>query len=312
MKKIILSLIASMYVLTSVTPALGAARFDDSLLQSTQSIQNNIDRSFQSQNGMEWASWLRDFIIYFVNKILTPVIIAVWVMMAIIWLWDLLWSTKDDGAKKWFSYILRWALWIIIMVSANFLANTLVNWWVFVYDAQNQLVWSLTAQRIYQRLMFPFLKTFMALVIGILFILALIRTLSMLMSPSEDNAKKARTIIIRSAIWILVIIFSKQLIEAIFGLESQVASATATNLWDIWEWVLADKQLPFLYNVINYVIWFTWLFVLIIIIVQAVQLLTNPTSEDTQKKLRKNFIYVLIWLIIIGTAYVVTNLLIVK
>gem|GEM_PF-3194452 len=57
---------------------------------------------------------------------------------------------------------------------------------------------------------------------------------------------------------------------------------------------------------------FIGLFLLVMIILQAIQLLTNPTDEGTQKKLRKNIIYIVIGLAIIGTAYVVTNTLIVK
>jgi uncharacterized membrane protein YedE/YeeE len=75
------------------------------------------------------------------------------------------------------------------MISANFLADTLVNGGIFVYDASNQLLGTVSAQRIYQRLMFPFLKFAMFLVIGVLFILALFRTISMLVSPKEDAAK---------------------------------------------------------------------------------------------------------------------------
>jgi hypothetical protein len=53
-------------------------------------------------------------------------------------------------------------------------------------------------------------------------------------------------------------------------------------------------------------------FILIVIIIQAIKLLTNPTDEGTQKSLRKNFVYIIIGLMIMGTAYVVTNVLIVN
>lgn len=297
---------------TTIMPVFAVDRFNWALDNSTESISNNIDRSFPTQNGMQWASGVRDFIIYLVKKIVTPIIIFVWILMGIIWLYELLGSTKDDGAKKWFNYILWGALGIIIMISANFLADTLVNGWIFVYDAQNQFLWWITAQRIYQRLMFPFLKFFMYIAIGILFILALIRTMSMLFNPKDDSAKQARTIIVWNAIWILVIIFAKNIIETVFGLEQDVVATNATSLWQIGTWVLSDKQVPYIYTVINYIIWFIGFFILVIIIIQAVQLLTNPTDEGTQKKMRRNFIYILIWLVIIATAYVVTNVLIAK
>lgn len=299
-------------MLGSLAPVFAVDRFNGSLDDTTQSISNNIDRSFPTQNGLQWASWVRDFIIYLVRKILTPIIIFIWILMGIVWIYDLIWSTKDDGAKKWFNYILWWALWIIIIMSANFLADTLVNGGIFVYDASNQLVGSMTAQRIYQRLIFPFLKFFMYIAIGILFVLVLIRTMTMLFSPKDDSAKHARTIIVWNAIWILVIIFAKNIIETIFGLEQDVVDPNATSLWQVGSGILADKQLPYVYTVINYIIWFVGFFMLVMIILQAVQLLTNPTDEAVQKKMRRNFIYILIWLVIIATAYVVTNVLIAK
>jgi hypothetical protein len=312
MKKIILGCIASMYMALSIMPVFAVDRFNDTLVDNTQSIKNNVDTSFQTQNGIQWASGVRDFLIYIVKKIITPIVIFVWILMGIVWLYELLGSTKDDGAKKWFNYILRGALWIIIIISANFLADTLVNWWIFVYDAQNQFLWGITAQRIYQRLMFPFLKFFMYIAIGILFILALIRTMTMLFDPKDDSAKQARTIIVWNAIGILVIIFAKNIIETIFGLEQKVVDANATSLWQLGSWVLADKQVPYIYTIINYVISFVWFFILVMIIVQAIQLLTNPTDEAVQKKMRTNFIYIFIWLIIIATSYVITNVLIAK
>ena len=312
MKKVILGLFTSICLATSFLPVFAADRFNDALNENTTSISNNIDRSFPTQNGMQWASGIRDFIIYLVKKIVTPIVIFVWILMGIIWLYELLWSTKDDGAKKWFNYILWGALGIIIMISANFLADTLVNGWIFVYDTQNQLLWWVTAQRIYERLMFPFLKFFMYIAIGVLFVLALIRTMTMLFNPKDDSAKQARTIIVWNAIWIIVIIFAKNIIETVFGLEQDVVNTNATSLWQIGTWVLADKQIPYVYTVINYIISFIWFFLLLIIIIQAIQLLTNPTNEDVQKKMKKNFIYVVIWLILIATAYVVTNVLIAK
>lgn len=313
MKKIILGLLASLCLLTSFAPALAAdGRFVDDMNNSTQSIRSNIDTSFPNQRSMNGASWVRDFIIYIVRRILTPLIIAVSILMWILWIYDMLGNTKEDSMKKWFNYILWWAVWIIVIVSANFITNQIVNWGIFVFDWQNQIVGNLSAQRVYQRLIYPFLSLLMTFILGILFVLALIRTMTMLLSPKAENAQKARTIIIRSAIGIIVIIFAKQLIEAVYGLESSVVNANVVSLDNVWESTLTNKEFPFIYTVINYIMWFTWFFILVIIILQGIQLLTNPTDEGIQKKMRKNIIYILIWLIIIGTSYVVTNFLIVK
>ncbi len=41
-------------------------------------------------------------------------------------------------------------------------------------------------------------------------------------------------------------------------------------------------------------------------------LLTNPTNEDTIKKLKKNIVYVLIGILVIGAGYLLTNFFIVN
>lgn len=56
MKKIIIGCIISIITLLSITPALAGGRFNDAVLESVESIQPNIETSFQSQQGMEGAS----------------------------------------------------------------------------------------------------------------------------------------------------------------------------------------------------------------------------------------------------------------
>jgi len=312
MTKWILSIVWLFVVWTSiVAPALAAGRFDTAINDSTTSIANNLERPPTAVVG---AEGLKDFIIYIVQKVIIPVMIIIGVLLAILGLYDMLSSSKEEWSKKWANYIIWWVLGIIVMMSASFLVDTLTRTtgWVFIYDAQNQLVGTQTAAMIYEKLMFPFVKMGMYLVVGILFVMALFRLISMVTSDKEETKKQAQTIIMYNAFGILVIIFAKAIIETIYGKQAQVVSSTATNLWQIGSGILADKQIPYVYTVINYAMGFIGLFLLVMIILQAIQLLTNPTDEGTQKKLRKNIIYIVIGLAIIGTAYVVTNTLIVK
>ncbi len=315
MKKILLFICGIITFSTTVAPVLvthtfAAWRFDDALNDSVTSVSQNIDLT---HNGVQWwAEWLRDFIIDIVKKIVTPLVIIVGVLLAILWFYDMFGSSKAEEQSKGFNYVLRGVVGIIVMVSANFLADTLVNGGIFTYDGSWQLLGNITAQKIYERLMFPFIKFAMYLVLGILFLIALVRTVWLLTSGKDDGAKKATTIIQRNAFWILVIIFAKKLIETIYGTQAQNTSASSTNLWQIGSGILANKQVPYVYTIVNYAMWLIGLVILIMIILQAVQLLTNPTDEGIQKKMRKNVIYIVIGLVIIGTAYVVTNFLIVK
>lgn len=160
--------------------------------------------------------------------------------------------------------------------------------------------------------MFPFIKFTMYFIIGILFVLALLRTIQLVMSTKDDMKQKAITIIQRNAFGIIIIIFAKELIEAIYGTQAEVVNSNAQSLGQIGSGVLANKDIPFVYTVINWGMSLLAIFIVVMIIVQAIQLLSNPTDEATQKKMRKNVIYTLIGLVIMGTAYVVTNFLIIK
>jgi hypothetical protein len=110
----------------------------------------------------------------------------------------------------------------------------------------------------------------------------------------------------------LIIIWSKQIIEAIYGKKAQVLNVNAQNLWDIWSWILADKNIPILYTIISWILWLAALAILIIIIVQSLQLLLKPDDADKIKKIKKSILYIFIWVLIIWTWYILTNVLIIN
>jgi len=109
----------------------------------------------------------------------------------------------------------------------------------------------------------------------------------------------------------LVIIGAKQIVEAIYGKADQV-TREISNLGEIGSGILADKNIPILYHIINRVMGLTSLAVLIIIIFQTISLLMKPDSPDQMKSLKNSLLYVFIGLMIIGAGYLITNFLIVN
>lgn len=93
--------------------------------------------------------------------------------------------------------------------------------------------------------------------------------------------------IARSAISILVIIWAKQLVEAVYWKQDDVLTQNAQNLWDMWGWILANKSIPILYTAINRIMWLTSLVVLIIIIFQTFQILVNPDKSENRQRIGK-------------------------
>lgn len=311
--KVLLGFISVLYLGCAATPFAFAAannRFDNAITDSVQSIQQQTDMGYNGTQG--GAQGVADIIVDIVKKIITPIVIVSGVVVAILGMYQMFTSDKDDATKKGMNYLIRGVVGIIVMVSASFLADTVVNGWIFAYSASWELLGNISAQRIYRKMIFPFLKMAMLLVMGVLFLIALFRTFEFITSPSDDVKKKAKTIILRNSFWILFVIFAKRIIEAIYGTEAQVTSVNTTNLGQIGWGILEDKQLPFAYTVINWAMGLLGIFLLAMIILQSIKLLTDPTDEGTQKALRKNVVYMIIGLIIMATAYVVTNFIIVK
>jgi hypothetical protein len=64
-------------------------------------------------------------------------------------------------------------------------------------------------------------------IVGLLFVLLLIRLFSFLFSADESIRSKSVTIILRNTIGILLIIGAKTIVEAIYGTREQVVAPNA-------------------------------------------------------------------------------------
>lgn len=121
---------------------------------------------------------------------------------------------------------------IIIMLSAAFIANRLVGSGG-VFDFTQAFTGNTAAWKLYSMIIFPFLKMIMFVVIGVLFLILILHMYRFLVNPDDKIKLHARTIIVRNAIGILVIIFAKSLAETIYGKQESVINPNATSLADI-------------------------------------------------------------------------------
>lgn len=197
------------------------------------------------------------------------------------------------------------------MFSAAFIANRLVGA-QGVLDFTGAFQGNTAARKLYDLIIFPFLKMVMYIVIGMLFLVLLIHFYRFLVSPDEKIKEHSKTILIWNSIGVLLIIFAKSLTETIYGKQTDVINPNATSLADIGTGILADKSFGWLYVVLNRTMGLIGFAVLVIIIIEAVTLLTQPTDEKQIEKLKKNFLYVIIGIVIIGTAYAVTNFVVLQ
>jgi hypothetical protein len=77
------------------------------------------------------------------------------------------------------------------------------------------------------------------------------RVITFVFGSDDDTKKKAGTIITWNIIGMLVIIGSKQLVEFVYGKQADVVKSVS-NLGEIGSGLLATKNFPFLYQVINW------------------------------------------------------------
>lgn len=295
----------SWFTFTVVSAPTG--RFDLALGRSIENIQTNLDPA-ESALG---AQWVINFIRNNILDLLIPIIIIIWVLIAIIGFYKMMFSDSEEWTKEWSKYVIRGIIGIVVMMSSRYLANTVLFENILASGDLQTFNGIQVAQTIYNDGVFPFIKIAMYLALGVLFVIVVWRVLTYLTSPSEDVQKQAATLIAWNVIGILIILGAKQIVELILWKQADVMQQSAQDLWDIWSWVLT-WNLPILYTIINWVMGLAAFIVLLIIIFQTYQLLVNPTNEDTMSKLKKSFGYIAIGIIVIGAWYVITNFLIIN
>ena len=246
------------------------------------------------------------------NNILIPILIILGLLLAFVGFYNLMVSDKEDERKKWLNFVIWWVIWIILMVSAKFITNAL--FWQYGSSGILWLAWwqdydpVTIANNLYDQIISKFLYMAMYLVVLILFIIVVISAIKYISNPDkEDVQKNAKTVIIWNAIWILIILFSKNIIEMIY----QKMQPGSYNLWQQSP-ILESKSMPWFYTILNYFLWFVAFAITVFIIYQAFLLLTKPEDDATYKSLKKYFVYAILWVLIIWWVYIISNFLIVK
>jgi hypothetical protein len=109
----------------------------------------------------------------------------------------------------------------------------------------------------------------------------------------------------------LIIIWAKQIVEAIYGKQNAVIK-DITNLWEVGSGILADRNIPILYQVINYALWIASLVILVIIIIQTMNLLMKPDDPAQIKSIKNSLLYMFIGILLLGTWYLIVNFAIIN
>jgi hypothetical protein len=153
-------------------------------------------------------------------------------------------------------------------------------------------------------------------VVGALFFVMVGKAISFLMATDDSAKKKAWGIIIWCVVWILIVMWSKQIVEAVMWKQNEVLNKSAQRIswWDEWLWeeILEFGSIPLIAQIINWVMWLTIIAIVVLIIIQWYKVFTKPDDPKTREGMKKAIIYILIWVLVIWAAYVISNFLVVN
>ncbi len=279
-------------------------KFNYSMNKAIEPIRSGVDSATTIANTW-WGESIQMFMFNLLDKIIIPILISIWVVIWMIWAYKLLFSSDEKQISTWLKMVAFWVICIILMISAKYIWSVLFED-IFESGNVNDMTWIQLSKNIYDKIAYPFIKIALYLALAVIFVILVWKSISLITKTDWSNQKTALWMIGRCAISILVIIWAKSIVEAVYGKQNEVFDA-ASNLGDIWSGILADKNIPILYHVITRAIGIIWLVILILLIIQWFKILINPSKAENFQKLWKNILYTVIWLFIIGIVYLLAN-----
>ncbi len=286
--------------------------------------------------GGKWADLFNQQVINIIGYVI-DIFIVIWIAMAFFGWYKIMLSNKEESTKEGIRLVIFGIVWIIIMVSAKFIAEWLV--WDSVWENgevisvgvirstflgvvdDSQPVGIALASGIYNKILYPFIKFALYFVIWILFFIMAAKVIWFLTATDDSVKKKAGWVIIWCVIWILIIVWSKQIVEAIMWKQKVVLNEMATRInWadtqevgvPMWNYILKFEDIPLVIQIINWVMWLTMLAILVLIIIQGYKMFTKPDDPKNRESLKKTLLYVIIWVLVIWAAYAISSALVIN
>lgn len=279
-----------------------ADRFDLALSTSISSISKNLNAA----EAAKGTQGLQNFVSNTLMNVLVPLVIILGILSAILWFYKIMFSTDDTATKDWTNYIIYGVVGIIVIMSAKFIGQS-----VFDLLSKPELKWFELASWLYNNVIYPFVKLAIYLVLGAMFIILVSRVITFLFGSDDEAQKKAGTLIGWNVISMLVIIWAKQIVESVYGTQATVVK-DITNLWEVGSGILANKNIPIIYQVINYALGMASLIILVVIIIQTVKLLMKPDDPAQLKSIKNSLLYMFIGIFILWAGYLIVNFAIIN
>ena len=252
-------------------------------------------------NWLDWTNEFRGWIItntilFIAMTYIVPLLVVVWVIVAIVGLWWVITSTDAKSTQKWMSYILWWVAWIVIMFSAVFITSNIT--WVLAGDVwrkPDNINWIINS---FFWVLYPFVKLLFYIIPWILFLILLFNAFQYVTAQNDDAVKKSTSTMLWSITGIIVILWASFMVNSIY-----------------WKWgqqPLTNTNLSFVYKVLNWILSFIFLAMVLILIYQAYLIIAKPDDAARYDKIRKSMIYMFLGIVLIGGAYLLVNFAIIK
>lgn len=299
--------------------------YNEALWKTTKStsLHSAIDW-WDVVKSWKWSDLFNEQVYKIIDYVIN-IFIVIWIAVAFFWGYKIMMSDKEETMKEWIRLVGFGALWIIIMVSAKFLATSLVwesgiGWIIgdqFVNPWERWPSWVEFADELYNKIMYPFIKVILYFVVWALFFVMAGKVVWFVTATDDAAKKKAWWIIIWSVVWILIVMWAKQIVEAVMWNQNMVLNKDATwiSWWEAdWMWwrLLEFSSIPIIAQVINRVMGLTMFAILVLIIIQWYKIFTKPDDPKTREGLKKAILYMIIWVLVIWAAYVISNVLVIN
>ena len=307
-KKFILGLFFWIGLFGNVFNLASANNFNDAMWKSVDMLtkQNRLDALVINEDDGEKAEEIIERIV----EVFFSVMVVAGVLVAMVGFYQVLTSGDESQIKTWTNTIIYGVIWILIMFAAKYLTGVIFDW-IFAWWTWKEVTTVEMIRKIYWEMVYPFLKIAIYLSLGVLVILMIVRVFTYITAQDDSTKKKSMWVIIWTVVGMLLITWAKQVVEAVYWKQEKVLSTGVDNLSWIGTRFLDPEDIPILYNVINWALWLVAFALLVIIIIQTYKILTKPDDAATFTSLKKTIIYALAWVLLIGAAYLLSNLFII-
>lgn len=322
--------ILSFVLLINITPMcnfiFAQSPYNAALWRTTdkQSLRSAINWWEDVVNDSTWSDLFNEQVNQIIGYVIN-IFIVIWIAVAFFGGYKIMTSDKEESMKEWIRLVAFGALWIIIMISAKFLATSLVwengsgwiIWTQFIGTSDKDPSWIEFANELYNKVMYPFIKVILYFVVWALFFVMAGKVIWFVTATDDAAKKKAWWIIIWSVVWILIVMWAKQIVESVIWNQNIVLNKNATwiSWWEVeWMWwrFLEFSSIPIVAQVINRVMGLTMFAILVLIIIQWYKIFTKPDDPKTRESLKKAILYMIVWVLVIWAAYVISNVLVIN